>query len=35
MLSQKKNKKGLYIALLACLAVLALVVILENTLSPT
>ena len=35
MLSQKKNNKGLDIALLACLAVLALVVILENTLSPT
>ena len=35
MLSQKKNKKGLFIALAACVAVLALVVILENTLTPT
>ena len=35
MLSQKKNKKGLLIALAACVAVLALVVILENTLTPT
>ncbi len=35
MLSQKKNKKGLFLALAACVAVLALVVILENTLTPT
>ena len=35
MVSQKKNKKGLLITLAACIAVLALVVVLENTLTPT
>lgn len=35
MIKQKKNTKGAFIALVCAVAVLALVIILENTLSPT
>lgn len=34
MIKQKKNTKGAYVAILCAVAVLALVIILENTLSP-